>query len=92
MSEVREYILSELKSKVTFRNKRRLVDVASDCLQLVGKTDKEIAIKADLSPSTVKRLRTLDPSKSGAPYRPNALTIEKVLEASNAQIEIVKNN
>lgn len=68
---------------------RGLKEVCSDLLNDYGRSPKmvkEIAEGTFLCRLTIERMMELTESESGAPYRPNADTCERVLKFFGAQV------
>lgn len=90
MSNAKKYLLGKVKSVVDYSDTRSLKDITSDALHLIGNTDKEIALKTNLSVTTIQRMRSLDPTPSGKPYNPHLNTIETILNRAGGSINIYK--
>lgn len=79
-----------LRSKVLGNSGKGLKELCSDLINDFCGRDKKklsfIAAGTFLSRPTLERLCTLEESESGAPYKPNSDTLERVLTYFGAEI------
>lgn len=92
MSQFQNEILNRIKAKAGGNSQRGMKEVASDLVNNMGLKDSEIAAMAFMSPSTITRLRELTPTETGADYRPQAETLERIFKAVGAEISLTPVN
>lgn len=88
MNAFRNEILARIKTKAGGNSKRGMKEVASDLVNNLGMKDSAIAELSGLSASTVARIKTLEPAESGSEYRPQSDTIERIIRACGAEINL----
>ena len=88
----KDHLLDRVANATALRGnkKRRTKHISSDLLNAMGGSYKDLAVQCNLSTSTVKRVCTLSAAASGKEYNPNALTLEKVIEAADCYLEVKK--
>jgi len=78
-----------LRGKALGNSKKGLKEVCSDLLAAMDKKDiKQLEAMTYLSHSTIKRMLLLTPAESGADYRPQLDTCERILRVAGAQLSI----
>ena len=85
--DIKNHLLT--KSKALGNSKRGLKEVCSDLLNDYGRGPgimKELAAGTFLAPATLDRMMKLAEAKSGADYRPNADTCERILRFFGTEI------
>ncbi len=92
MDSFRNEILSRIKTKAGGNSKRGMKEVASDLVNNLGMKDSAIAELSGLSSTTVARIKSLEPAESGADYKPQSDTIERIIRACGAEINLVPVN
>ena len=92
-AKVRNAIVHNLnirKQKALGNSTRGLKEVASDLVnQFTGGDSKRLSALSDmtfLSTHTLARLSSLAECESGAPYRPNCDTVERVMRAFDMEV------
>lgn len=87
---MREEIVRRLTGGTALGNsKKGLKEVCSDLLAMMDKHDiKELEAMTYLSHSTIKRMLLLTPAESGADYRPQLDTCERILRVAGARLSI----
>ena len=85
---IRDEILNRVRTKAGGNSDRGLKEVACDLVNNLGMKDSEIADLTFLSASTIARVRSNEPSESGAPYAPQAFTLERIFRGCGAEISL----
>jgi transcriptional regulator with XRE-family HTH domain len=92
MSQFKDEILSRITAKAGGNSQRGMKEVASDLVNNMNLKDSEIAALSFMSPSTIARLRELNDTPTGTPYRPQAETLERIFKAAGAEISLTPVN
>lgn len=84
---MRDQIISSINRKVLTPKDtgghRDFADLCCDIVNADGRNDLQIASSADLSASTVRRMR-----ENVKPYNPNTRTVEKILKSNGFTMEV----
>jgi hypothetical protein len=72
--------------KALGNSKKGLKECCSDILNKSNYTNKQWADMTFLAPTTIERMRKLTEAESGAEYRPQADTLERIIKASGGEI------
>lgn len=85
--DVKNYLLKN--ARALGNSRRGLKEVCSDLVNAYGTSANQLRILSAgtfLSVHTLKRVSSLEDSESGAPYRPNADTCERILRYFGTEI------
>lgn len=87
--QIKNEILSRMRA--LGNSDRGFKEICSDLINEAGtdsKTRKRIAEGCFLSVVTIDRMANLKEAKSGAPYKPNADTVERIMRYFGAEIQL----
>lgn len=86
--QIKNEILSRVKPRAGGNSNRDFKKVASDLSHALGMKDKDIADLACISVTTVKRVKSLNPTKAGQEYRPQSETLEAIFRACGMEMNL----
>jgi hypothetical protein len=89
MSQIKNEIYKRINNKALGNSNRGMKEIASDLLNDLGRNElKNIEKGTFLSRSTLERLMELTEAESGAEYRPQSETLERVMRYCGAEIDV----